>query len=295
MGSHQDRTPHTGLWIGLVSLFATGVLLCADPWANARDVGSFPEEPTASPWDGAVVKSESSAPVADAGFESADSADATCAEVLQAGPELGAEVVAEPEAVPLAVVAPAPPPPSTANTLPITTLASGKQPSGPRLPLLGVTADLGLSGPFPDLGLLLAVRPTRWFRLHTGAGYNGFAFGVRAGLTFVSPIAFPLSLTCEGGHYFEGDANRLVRWVSNAPEVASLKRLSYDYLNVLGGLELGGHHLSLYLRGGITWMRTTVRDFEQSVRDIAQVEIRAADPRVTYRGPTLKLGATYFF
>jgi len=160
----------------------------------------------------------------------------------------------------------------------------------------GVGADVGLSGPLLDAGLLLAWRPSTWMHLHAGGGYNGFAYGVRGGATLINPFAVPLSVTCEAGHYFEGDANKIVRWFSSdVQEIASLRRFSYDYLNVLGGLEFGGRHFSVYLRGGVTWMRTTIKDFAQSVHDASQVDLQASNPKVMYRGPTLKIGTRYFF
>ena len=161
---------------------------------------------------------------------------------------------------------------------------------------VGVAADIGLSGPLPDAGLLLALRPIRWLQMQAGAGFNGFALGVRGGVTLINPLLIPLSLTGEAGHFFEGDANRVVRWFdSDVQAVGALRRFSYDYLNVLGGLEIGGRHFSFFVRGGVTWMRMTVRDFAQSVHDIARVDLQSSDPQVTYRGPSFKLGTQYLF
>lgn len=176
-------------------------------------------------------------------------------------------------------------------------VAASRTPSTPaRTRHYGLGADIGFSGPLPDAGLLFALRPIRWIQVQAGAGYNGIAFGVNGGATVISPLVVPLSLTCEAGHYFEGDANKVVRWFSSdVQEIASLRRFSYDYLNLLGGIEFGREHLSFYLRGGVTWMRTTINDFAQSVHDVAQVDLQASDPKVTYRGPTLKLGTQYFF
>jgi hypothetical protein len=160
----------------------------------------------------------------------------------------------------------------------------------------GLGADFGLSGPLLDAGLLLAWRPFRWIKVQAGPGYNGIAFGARGGVTVVNPVSVPLSLTCEGGRYFEGDANRVVRiFRSNAQEIGSLRHFSYDYLNLLAGLEFGGKNFCVYLRGGISWMRTTIKDLAQSAHDFADVDLQASDPKVSYRGPTLKLGTQYFF
>jgi hypothetical protein len=180
---------------------------------------------------------------------------------------------------------------------PAVVIGSGPNPSSPKaIGHYGLGADFGLSGPLPDAGLLLALRPFRWVQAQAGVGYNGLAFGVRGGATLVNPVAVPLSLTCEGGHYFEGDANKVARWFGNdVQEVGSLRRFSYDYLNLLAGLEFGGRDFSVYLRGGVSWMRTTIKDFAQSAHDVAHVDLQASDPKVSYRGPTLKLGTQYFF
>jgi hypothetical protein len=160
----------------------------------------------------------------------------------------------------------------------------------------GLGLDFGLSGPLPDTGLLLELRPFRWAQVRAGVGYNWLAFGVRGGVTVVNPVIVLLSLTCEGGHYFEGDANKAIHWFSNdVQEIGSLRHFSYDYLNLLAGIELERRHFSFYLRGGVSWMHTTIRDFAQSAQDAAHVDLQASDPKVSYRGPTLKLGTQYFF
>ena len=184
-----------------------------------------------------------------------------------------------------------------AEAPPVAVIGSGAHRSSPTaIGHYGLGVDFGLSGPLPDAGLLLALRPFRWVQVRAGAGYNWLAFGVRGGVTLVNPVAVPLSLTCEGGHYFEGDANKVVRWFSsNVQEVGSLRRFSYDYLNLLAGLEFGERDFSVYIRGGVSWMRTTIKDFAQSAQDVAQVDMQASDPKVSYRGPTLKLGTQYFF
>ena len=163
------------------------------------------------------------------------------------------------------------------------------------MPYVGLGLDLGVSGVLPDTGLLLTLRPGAWLQVQLGPGYNGLSPGLRAGATLVNPILIPLSLTLEGGHYYEGDANKAVHWFSpGTREVASLRHFSYDYLNLLGGLVFEGRHFCFYLRGGVTWMRTTVKDFSQSVQEVAQVDLQAADPKVHYRGPSAKIGILVF-
>jgi len=164
-----------------------------------------------------------------------------------------------------------------------------------KVPFAGVDLDAGVSGVLPDTGILLAVRPRNWLHGQLGFGYNGIAAGVRSGATLVNPVAFPLSLTLECGHYFEGDANQAVHWFSSRTRtVASLQHFSYDYLNLLVGLVFEGQHLTFYIRGGVTWMRTTLRNFAQSVNDVTAVNLEAEDPKILYRGPSAKLGFIIF-
>jgi hypothetical protein len=159
----------------------------------------------------------------------------------------------------------------------------------------GIGMDLGLSGPLPDAGLLLTLRPDSWLSLQAGGGYNWLSFGVRGGITLVNPFFFPISFTCEGGHYFAGDANKAVHWFSDdVQNVAALRRLSYDYLNLLGGLEFQSRHFTFYVRAGVTWMRTTLTQFQQSVNDATQVGLEASNPQISYRGPTAKVGILIF-
>ena len=176
-----------------------------------------------------------------------------------------------------------------------TTEAALSSPQSARKLRYGLGLDLGFSGPLPDAGLLLTLRPTSWLRLQMGGGYNVLSFGLRGGATVVNPFFVPVSLTCEGGHYFDGDANRAVRWFSDGSrDIASLRQFSYDYLNLLGGYEFERRHVTIYIRAGVTWMGATVKDFQQSVYDATQVDLQASNPRVTYRGPTVKVGIVYF-
>jgi hypothetical protein len=159
----------------------------------------------------------------------------------------------------------------------------------------GIGLDLGVSGILPDTGLLLTWRPRRWIHAQLGGGFNLISFAIRGGVTLISPRWVPLSLTAEGGHYFDGDANNSVRWLSGQNEdIASLRKVGYDYLNALVGLTTSGRRFSFYFRVGVTWMRTTVNDFQQTVNQAANLGLDASDPKVTYRGPTTKFGMIVF-
>jgi hypothetical protein len=168
-------------------------------------------------------------------------------------------------------------------------------PEAQKIRWLGVNADVGVSGVLPDTGLLLTLRPVRWAHGQLGIGYNTIALGFRGGVTLVSPIVFPLSLTLEGGHYYEGDANRVVHWFnSGIRDISSLRHFSYDYMNLLAGVALQSRHLTFYVRGGLTWMRTTINNFAESVNEVTPIGLQADDPKLSYRGPTAKLGLIVF-
>jgi hypothetical protein len=159
----------------------------------------------------------------------------------------------------------------------------------------GIGLDLGVSGILPDTGLLLTMRPIRWIHIQLGGGYNVISYAIRGGVTLLGPEWLPLSLTGEGGHYFDGDANKAVSWVSGqSEEIASLKKVGYDYMNALVGMTSQGRRLSFYLRGGVTWMRTTVRNFQQSVNQATGLDFVVSDPKVSYRGPAVKFGMIVF-
>jgi hypothetical protein len=204
-------------------------------------------------------------------------------------------LVSDPD-TPAALVSESPPGRKEHIPEPVTIASNASEmPPRPHAGRFGVGVDVGISGVLPDAGLLLAVRPVRWGQLQMGAGYNGLAPGIRGGLTLINPFVLPLSLTWEAGHYFEGDANRAVHWVdSSVQSNASLRRFGYDYMNLLGGLSVGDRDFAFHLRFGITWMRTTIHGFEQSVREATQLDLTASDPTVHYRGPALKVGFDYF-
>lgn len=196
---------------------------------------------------------------------------------------------------PLAVQISAPPAPPTSEPVATVTSIGRSVERRPPLRHFGVGIDFGISGVLPDAGLLLTARPVRWGHLQLGAGYNGLAPGIRGGLTLINPYVVPVSVTWEAGHYFDGDANRVVHWVdSSAKSNASLERFGYDYMNILGGLSVGDRTFAFYLRFGVTWMRTTVHGFEQTLRETTKLDVTAADPTIHYRGPALKVGFDYF-
>jgi hypothetical protein len=298
----QPMSGKTRAWLVVALVVTIGAWTLLEPWALAEDGASGDSAGTDAAAVHPIVPAWDASPEAAPAITSADdgrdadaqgrpSANDARGAILEADGG-AAETAAPSSSAPLSMGG------ASADSKAVEVLsASRSAPATRPAPIrFGLGADVGVSGLLPDLGVLLVMRPMTWLRAQVGGGHNGLAFGIRAGVTLINPLVIPVSLTCEGGHYFAGNANQAVQWLRNdAPEVASLRRLSYDYLNLLGGLETTGGNLSVYVRGGVTWMRATVRDFEQSMRETAQIEIRAADPKVRYRGPALKLGMVYFF
>ena len=166
------------------------------------------------------------------------------------------------------------------------------------LPVIGLMTDAGL----PD-GLTgsLVVRPLSWLRLHGGGSYNMISPGVRAGVTLI-PFGWGPSLSAEAGHYFEGDANNLVRRFAGPSydSNAALQRVGYDYANAHLGLEFGSRRATFYIHGGVSYIRATVHQLNDVVAAQSQsaagdsgsgtqVSIKQ-DPVIRAFTPSIKLG-----
>ena len=136
-------------------------------------------------------------------------------------------------------------------------------------------ADVGL----PDgAGASLVYRPASWVRLHGGGTYNMISSGVRAGASFI-PLGWGPSLTVEGGHYFDGDANGLVRRFAHL------------------GLELGFRRATFYLHGGMSFIRASVHNIDRAIQSetagdgssSTQLSVKQ-DPTIRAFTPSAKLG-----
>jgi len=162
---------------------------------------------------------------------------------------------------------------------------------------IGAGLDLGVSGPLPDIGVMGAYEPFRFVRVGAGLDYNLLGLGIKGNVTLINPYYVPVSFTTEFGHFFETDANPTVRkFVKKQKEdVASLKKVGYDYVNLLLGFEAGSRLVRFYIRGGTTFTRATANDFQQTLK-MQDVKItRASDPKISYQGPAFKLGFFFFF
>jgi hypothetical protein len=162
------------------------------------------------------------------------------------------------------------------------------------LPVFGIMADAGL----PDgTAASLVFRPTSWIRLHGGGTYNFISSGVRSGATWL-PLGWGPSLTVEGGHYFDGNANQLARRLAGADfkSNAALERIGYDYANAHLGLDFGSRRATFYLHGGVSVIRATVHNLDDVVQSQTSADgsstqvIIKQDPTIRAFTPSVKLG-----
>ena len=147
---------------------------------------------------------------------------------------------------------------------PTTITGAPAAPPPAKLPAVGVMADVGL----PDgAGASLVYRPMKWLRVTGGGTYNMISSGVRAGASLL-PFGWGPSLTVEGGHYFDGDANGLVRKFagSSYQSNAVLERVGYDYANAHLGLDLGYRRVTFFIHGGMSFIRASVHNVDQALQ-----------------------------
>jgi hypothetical protein len=123
---------------------------------------------------------------------------------------------------------------------------------------LGLMFDLGsMHGAM----LSLAYRPAPWLRLHAGAGTNAVSPGYRAGVTVAVPGSGP-TLNVEGGHFFPGDMNGLLKVLVGTGYRPNprLEEFDYDFINVHAGWELEVANLIFFARGGVSVLWTTLAE-----------------------------------
>jgi hypothetical protein len=166
-------------------------------------------------------------------------------------------------------------------------------------PVLGVMVDAGV----PDgINASLVVRPFPFLRLHAGGGRNFIGSGVRAGLT-LAPFGAGPTLTVEGGHYFDGDANGLARKLAGDAwqDKDAFKRFGYSYANGHLGLDFGRRWVTFYLHGGLSYIRMRLHDVDSLIGNNRQGEggerVVAFKQDVSVRAiaPSVKAGLVVYF
>jgi hypothetical protein len=119
----------------------------------------------------------------------------------------------------------------------------------------------------------LVVRPWTWISLHGGVLSNTVSAGVRGGFT-LAPFHFAVTptLTGEIGHFWDGDANSSVAFVTQDSSFHSdlLKSFGYNFVTGQLGLELGPPDWwVISIRVGISYLWASPA-FQQSVEQAAQ-------------------------
>jgi hypothetical protein len=173
-------------------------------------------------------------------------------------------------------------------------IAAADEPQdAPRLKQLGFVLETGLPN-----GMMGSVvyRPLGWLRTHLGAGYNLVSVGLQGGATLI-PFGWGPSLTLEAGHYFEGDANGLVRMASAGFEDSVLlERVGYDYASAHLGLEFGEETFTFFVHGGMSYVAMDVNNIDVALQDATGSDASGPQlridetPSVSAFVPSLKFG-----
>ena len=174
------------------------------------------------------------------------------------------------------------------------------KPSSVRSRFLAAMLDVGL----PDGAVLgVAFRPAFWTRIQAGAGTNSISPGMRAGAVLV-PFSEGPSVTVEGGYYFEGDANSIVKQFAGPAYSSSTtaQRVGYQFVNFHLGLDFGSRYTTFFLHGGMTYLHTTLHHANdllggQTVNSQGQVTSYtfSQDVNLSVWFPSLKLGLLIYF
>lgn len=176
-------------------------------------------------------------------------------------------------------------------------MAAGGSAAADGLPRFGLMADVGV----PDGGTAsIMVRPAWPLRFHAGVSHNVVSYGYRAGVT-LSPLPWAVSptFTVDYGHYFEGDANSVVRMFSGDEEFSSplLERVGYDYGNAHLGLEFGRERFTFYIHGGVSLIRTQVHGIDEQLGesdDGTTTITLTKDPEVDLITVSARLGFIFY-
>jgi len=165
-----------------------------------------------------------------------------------------------------------------------------------RHPVIGLGLDAGVPS---GAGATLLVQPLSWLRLHAGPGTNGAGFGIRGGATFLPARWFVRpTFTLEGGHFFEGDANKVAQNFANLPDFGEemLRTFSYDFGSAQVGVEVGSHDgFFAYLRAGYSYLDARLGSFESKLDDGGDaVSVSADGPTMSSPIPSATLGVAFF-
>jgi hypothetical protein len=157
--------------------------------------------------------------------------------------------------------------------------------------MFGAMFDIGV----PDgTNLSFVYRPIDLARVHAGVGYNGVSPGLRIGGEFL-PLGWGPSLGLAYGHYFEGDASGIAGMFGEVNDDSSklLENVGYSYFALRAGMEFGGDRFTFFVRGGMTWLSTTIHELDSLIEPDAQSNTTVTlkeDPVLNAFVPTVQFG-----
>ena len=176
-----------------------------------------------------------------------------------------------------------------------TVSAKALRPTKPVHRVLGLASDLGM----PDgLNLGLVVSPADWMRLGASIGTNSASLNYRGGLSLV-PMGWGPSFTLEAGHCNTAPTTSVVRTFFTVPSWVRdyVQQLGYTYINAHVGFDYRWGGLTLFLHGGYTYLRGTIRSPNPVVVDSktnTSIQI-TQDGSVTAYTLSAKAGVVYMF
>jgi len=153
---------------------------------------------------------------------------------------------------------------------------------------IGAMTDVGV----PDGATAsLVVRPRRMLRLNAGVAHNSISPGVRTGLTFL-PFDWPVTpvISLDVGHFFERDANKMVRVVLSDPTFSSplLDRVGYDFADAHVGFEFGQRAVAFYVHAGVSAVYAQVHNAS------TEMVTFTSDPTVRIYSVSARMGLVFY-
>jgi hypothetical protein len=175
-------------------------------------------------------------------------------------------------------------------------IAPFNESEGPRnLRSLGATLDIW----FPD-GLMVgaAYRPWPWLRAQAGAGWNAVSAGIRGGIVLI-PFGTGPSLTLEGGHYFDGNANGIASIIVGAgyENNRAAEQVGYQFANGHLGIDIGKEYVTFFIHGGISFVHAKIHNSNDALggqtnhlEGTSTSVTVSGDPTIRAWFPSFKLG-----
>lgn len=143
------------------------------------------------------------------------------------------------------------------------------------------------------------IRPTRWLQLQGALAHDGAAFGLGGGLMLGALEApFTPTLSFGAGHFFRGDMSGSLSQVAglDLSRYPSARSFDFDHVDLQPGLLFGFPSMQFFLRGGVSWVHSTLHDFGASLQvATGDATLTAQDPTITAWIPSARAGLLFAF